>query len=82
MAKMGAGTKIMLAGGGALDGPRHIDWNFVSSSQTRIEQAKTDWRASIAANFKDTWFSASPGEVSWIPLPGDPQPDPEDTPPY
>ena len=26
-------------------GPRFIDWNFVSSSSERIEQAKADWRA-------------------------------------
>lgn len=26
-------------------GPRFIDWNFVSSSKDRIEQAKADWRA-------------------------------------
>lgn len=26
-------------------GPRFIDWNFVSSSKDRIEQAKSDWRA-------------------------------------
>jgi redox-sensitive bicupin YhaK (pirin superfamily) len=28
-----------------MDGPRHICWNFVSSSKDRIEQAKADWRA-------------------------------------
>jgi hypothetical protein len=71
----------MFAGGDALDAPRHIDWNFVSSSQERIEQARTDWRASAAAGFIRTRFAAAPGESSWIPLPGDPQPDPEDTPP-
>ena len=26
-------------------GERFIDWNFVSSSKERIEQAKADWRA-------------------------------------
>lgn len=31
--------------GGAPIGPRFIDWNFVSSSKDRIEQAKADWRA-------------------------------------
>ncbi len=35
---------VMLLGGDAL-GPRHIWWNFVSSSRERIEQAKADWRA-------------------------------------
>ena len=35
----------MLIGGEPLDGPRHIWWNFVSSSKERIEQAKADWKA-------------------------------------
>ena len=35
---------VMLLGGEPV-GPRFIEWNFVSSSQERIEQAKADWRA-------------------------------------
>jgi redox-sensitive bicupin YhaK (pirin superfamily) len=35
---------VMLLGGEPI-GERHIDWNFVSSSKERIEQAKADWRA-------------------------------------
>ncbi|MFO1015840.1 MAG: pirin family protein [Caulobacteraceae bacterium] len=35
---------IMLLGGEPV-GERYIDWNFVSSSKDRIEQAKADWRA-------------------------------------
>ena len=35
---------VMLLGGEPL-GPRFIEWNFVSSSRERIEQAKADWRA-------------------------------------
>ena len=35
---------VMLLGGEPI-GPRLIDWNFVSSSKDRLEQAKTDWRA-------------------------------------
>jgi len=35
---------LMLLGGEPL-GPRFIEWNFVSSSRERIEQAKADWRA-------------------------------------
>lgn len=35
---------IMLLGGESL-GPRFIEWNFVSSSRERIDQAKADWRA-------------------------------------
>jgi redox-sensitive bicupin YhaK (pirin superfamily) len=35
---------VMLLGGEPV-GPRFVDWNFVSSSKERIEQAKADWRA-------------------------------------
>ena len=35
---------VMLLGGEPV-GPRFIEWNFVASSQERIEQAKSDWRA-------------------------------------
>jgi redox-sensitive bicupin YhaK (pirin superfamily) len=35
---------VMLLGGEPV-GRRFIEWNFVSSSQDRIEQAKADWRA-------------------------------------
>jgi len=34
----------MLLGGEPV-GERFIEWNFVSSSQERIQQAKADWRA-------------------------------------
>jgi redox-sensitive bicupin YhaK (pirin superfamily) len=39
------GGRIMLCGGAALDGPRHVFWNFVSSRRERISQAKEDWKA-------------------------------------
>ena len=35
---------VMLLGGEPV-GERFIEWNFVASSQERIEQAKADWRA-------------------------------------
>ena len=35
---------VMLLGGEPI-GERFIEWNFVSSSRDRIEQAKADWRA-------------------------------------
>jgi len=54
-------SKIMLCGGAALPGERHIWWNFVSSSAERIEQAKADWR--------DKRFDSVPGETDFIPLP-------------
>lgn len=37
-------STIMLLGGEPV-GERFIEWNFVSSSKDRIEQAKADWRA-------------------------------------
>lgn len=37
-------TRLVLFGGAALDGPRYLFWNFVSSSPERIEQAKRDWQ--------------------------------------
>ena len=54
-------ARLMLLGGAALDGPRHIWWNFVSSSRDRIEQAKADWQAGR--------FPTVPGESEFIPLP-------------
>lgn len=38
-------SRIVLLGGEPMDGPRHMWWNFVSSSKERIEQAKHDWKA-------------------------------------
>jgi redox-sensitive bicupin YhaK (pirin superfamily) len=35
---------VMLLGGEPV-GPRFLEWNFVSSSKDRLEQAKADWRA-------------------------------------
>lgn len=37
-------ARVMLLGGAPLDAPRHVFWNFVSSSRDRIEDAKRDWR--------------------------------------
>jgi redox-sensitive bicupin YhaK (pirin superfamily) len=39
------GSSIVMLLGGEPVGERFIEWNFVSSSQERIEQAKADWRA-------------------------------------
>jgi redox-sensitive bicupin YhaK (pirin superfamily) len=55
-------ARVMLVGGAKLDGERHIDWNFVSSSEERIERAKSDWRSGK--------FPKVPGdETEYIPLP-------------
>lgn len=65
-------SRIMILGGADI-GERHIEWNFVSSRKERIEQAKADWRASIAGGWKNTPFSMVVGENEYIPLPGDPE---------
>ena len=45
-AKLTATTNaVIMALGGEPVGKRYIEWNFVSSSAERIEQAKADWRA-------------------------------------
>jgi redox-sensitive bicupin YhaK (pirin superfamily) len=41
----GNGGRVMLMGGGAFATPRHVYWNFVSSSRDRLNQAKEDWKA-------------------------------------
>jgi redox-sensitive bicupin YhaK (pirin superfamily) len=56
-----AAARFMLLGGEPLEGPRHMWWNFVSSSKERIERAKADWKAGR--------FEAVPGETEFIPLP-------------
>ena len=55
------GARFVVIGGEPLDGPRFLWWNFVSSSQERIEQAKADWSAQRIGQI--------PGEHEWIPLP-------------
>jgi len=54
-------ARLMFLGGAALEGPRYIWWNFVSSRKERIEQAKEDWRSGR--------FATVPGETEFIPLP-------------
>ncbi len=39
------GNAVVMALGGEPVGPRYIDWNFVSSSKERIDQARDDWKA-------------------------------------
>ena len=56
----------MLLGGEPV-GERFIEWNFVSSSQERIEQAKADWRAGRMK-------LPEHDDREFIPLPPDPAP--------
>lgn len=55
------GARVVVIGGDALDGPRHMWWNFVSSRKERIVQAAADWEAGR--------FEGVPGEGEFIPLP-------------
>ncbi len=59
-------ARVMLLGGEAFTTPRHLWWNFVSSSRDRINEAKHDW--------KDRKFPLVPGDSEeYIPLPGMPK---------
>jgi redox-sensitive bicupin YhaK (pirin superfamily) len=61
--KAASPSRLVLIGGAPMDGPRHIWWNFVSSSKERIRQAQEDWRSGR--------FALVPGdEKEIIPLPG------------
>ncbi|RKH67288.1 pirin family protein [Corallococcus llansteffanensis] len=68
---LGAGdapARMMLLGGEPMDGQRYLFWNFVSSSQERLEAAKKDW--------KEGRFGKVPQETEFIPLPPDDPPAP------
>lgn len=55
-------ARVMLLGGEAFRTPRHVWWNFVSSSRDRINEAKADW--------KDRKFPLVPGDSEeFIPIP-------------
>lgn len=55
-------VRLMVLGGAAMDGPRYIDWNFVSSSKERLAVARDDWRAQR--------FPKVPGEgAAFVPFP-------------
>ena len=59
-------ARVMLLGGEAFATPRHVWWNFVSSSRDRIHQAKDDWQARR--------FPLVPGdEEEFIPIPAVPK---------
>ena len=55
-------ARVMLLGGEAFTTPRHVWWNFVSSSRDRINEAKADW--------KERKFPLVPGDSEeFIPIP-------------
>jgi redox-sensitive bicupin YhaK (pirin superfamily) len=53
-------ARVIVVGGTSV-GPRHIWWNFVSSSEARIERAKRDWA--------EMRMGRVPGDDELIPLP-------------
>ncbi|HZL01281.1 MAG TPA: pirin-like C-terminal cupin domain-containing protein, partial [Caulobacteraceae bacterium] len=59
-------AEVMLLGGESV-GPRFVEWNFVSSSRDRIDEAKADWRAG-RMKLPDL------DHDEFIPLPPDPAP--------
>ncbi|MDB5706386.1 MAG: hypothetical protein JWN66_3502 [Sphingomonas bacterium] len=64
--KSRSGGRVMLCGGDAFSTPRHVWWNFVSSSRERINQAKEDWNAGR--------FPKVPGDdKEFIPIPAIPK---------
>jgi len=56
-------SRVMLLGGEPFATPRHIWWNFVSSSPERIEQARQDWARGR--------FTPVVDETEFTPLPDD-----------
>lgn len=54
-------ARLMILGGEAMDGPRLIWWNFVSSRKDRIVAASNAWAAQSMGQV--------PGETEFIPLP-------------
>ncbi len=54
-------ARLMFLGGTAMEGPRYIWWNFVSSRKERIEEAKEDWKTGR--------FGQVPDETEFTPLP-------------
>jgi redox-sensitive bicupin YhaK (pirin superfamily) len=63
------GTKGVICGGAAMDGPRKIEWNFVASDPALIDQAKQDWQNSVSSGGSDRFPTVPGDEEEWIPLP-------------
>lgn len=62
-----AGARLMVLGGETMNGPRYISWNFVASSQEKIDAAKEAWRK---GDWEHGRFRLPPGdEAEFIPLP-------------
>ncbi|MBS2024180.1 MAG: pirin family protein [Deltaproteobacteria bacterium] len=55
-------SKLVLLGGPPLDGRKHMDWNFVSSSLDKITAAKAAWKAR-------TWPKIPGDDQEFVPYP-------------
>jgi len=53
----------MTAGKGISHSERFIWWNFVSSRKDRIEQAKADWKDTVAANRPRRIYTLAGGKI-------------------
>jgi len=61
------GARIMALGGETLTGPRYISWNFVASSQEKLDAAKEAW---AQGDWEHGRFQLPPGDdAEFIPLP-------------
>lgn len=61
------GARLMALGGETMNGPRYISWNFVASSQEKIDAAKEAWRR---GDWQSGRFQLPPGDdAEFIPLP-------------
>ncbi len=61
--KTSTASRFVIIGGDPYPEPRHIWWNFVSSSKERIRKAANDW--------KNQTMGQVEGEHEFIPLPSD-----------
>ena len=64
-----AGARFVVIGGDALEAPRFMWWNFVSSRKERVIQAGEDWKAQRMGRVA--------GDAEFIPLPPTPFTPPE-----
>ena len=65
--KASSAARVLVLGGPPLDGPRYLDWNFVSSSRARLASAVTRW--------KERRFDPIPGDdAEFVPYPDRPGP--------
>lgn len=61
------GARLMVLGGATMDGPRYIWWNFVASSQDKLDAAREAWRA---GDWQHGRFRLPPGDdAEFIPAP-------------